>query len=403
MNSHEPTNGSSRKGLYDDREPPATLIKGGRLPPTEAERKKPVRGHPVSRPWAAIFLALTALYAIGTTAFIAWRIQKARPSGGDPAIGGESLESIDPPERTSSGPSSLSPAAGKRDRVTTNCVQRLRSGELRWREMLREIDRLMDRRLVTEADERLTEAIRVNPGILSLTLRQAELRLTMGDVRKAIEGFVEVLRADPAVLAAREGLALALQRDGDSEGALDAARWVLELDRSRSKTLNVAAEAAIETGYFSEAVGYLRSWLQLEPHSVAAKDLLGLAYLRLEEYGKAGFQLGDLIRQGVGTEATYLNLTLAYAQQKQSKSVADLLLLSSERFDRDHVLAWIGRSDFDEIRSDPVVATVIDRIRQGVSTAQILSLPSANSVPVFEKGIGMMPAPDIGIKPVDLK
>ncbi|OQW97347.1 MAG: hypothetical protein BWK77_01965, partial [Verrucomicrobia bacterium A1] len=320
-----------------------------------------------------MFLGLVAVYAVAATVVIAVR---HRP------------EIFPKPHGTGSAPVRESPMAGSAGEPRT--VAHVLRGEAdAVRDAIREADRMSDRGLAGQALQRLQQRQAAFPDNLALRLRIAGTQLSLGDAASARDGFVAAIRIDPANVDAREGLAGALLALKDAEGALEMAQWAIEGGKAEAGSLRVAARAAVDLGQYTVAAGHLQDWLGERPDEVEARDLLGLCHLRLGEYGKAAFQLGDLIRQGRGTEASYLNLTLAFAQQKQSADVAGLLLKAAQRLNRPRVLAWFGRPDFAEIREDPVVAAIAAQLAEGSSPGPTLKLPEATRESISPRALGM--------------
>lgn len=402
MKTDAPEPSRRARSIYEGREPAGRLFRrGGRDAP---DAGGPSRSRPPRPPFSMdiLFLALVAIYAIASTAYIVHRHRalavEARSKASHPVPAADSQ-----PEGRGDAQSS----AGTGDRpagdAAVGVVRRICDGNREIVDLVRDADRMIDRGLVTEALARIDRRLASAPGNLDLRLRKAGIERTLGRMAAARDGFVAVLESDPSRIEAREGLAAVLLELKDPEGALDAAQWVLEVEGHRPESLRVAARAAVDLGQYAVALGHMRLWVQQEPESVEAQDLLGLCQLRLGEYGKAAFQLGALIRKGKGTEATYLNLVLAYAQQKQSNDVADLLMKAVQRLDRARVVAWFGRPDFAVIREDPTVAAVASQIIEGVSPGLSLHLPEIQREGPSERGIGMTPAPDLGTRPILLK
>lgn len=379
-----------RRGIYAGRQSPGTLFRGReRKAGVASEAPRGRRGSP--RPWSLMVLVAIVLYALASTAYIVirtpWlgRVLKAGSSA--PPETGAPTRSVpsNPPERA--GP----PESG-------SVVRGLLDGARGVRDAVLEADRMVARGMAREALVRLDRRLAQEPESLALRLAVARIHASLGDVASARDGFVAVLGADPANLEARAGLAAALLDLNDPEGALQAAQWAMDDGGTRSETLRVAVRAAIGAGQYTIAAGHARVWLRQDPESTEAQDLLGLCLLRLGEYGKASFLLGEIIRQGRGTEATYLNLVLAFAQQKQFGDVADLLMKAAQRLDRARVVAWFGRPDFSVIREDPVVSSVMGQILGGSPSAIALRLPEVQRESAGERGMGMTPVPDLGIR-----
>lgn len=367
--------------IYDGREPPGRLFRKERRAPVSGDTSASDPRRVPSRPWAIVFLGLVAVYAVAATVFIAVR---HRP------------EIFPKPRNAGTGAAQALTESGADAPAAAHAVVRLlRSEADAVRDAIREADRMADRGLVRQALQRLQQRQEGFPDNMAMRLRIAEIQLSLGDAASARDGFVAAIRIDSANIDAREGLAGALLALKDPAGALDMAQWALEGGKSGVGSLRDAARAAIDLGQYTVAAGHLYAWLQEHPDAVEARDLLGLCHLRLGEYGKAAFQLGDLIRQGKGTEASYLNLTLAFAQQRQSNDVADLLMKAALRLNRPRVLAWFARPDFAAIREDPVVAAVAAQIADGASPGLSIRLPDASRETASSDSVGMTPTPDL--------
>lgn len=377
------------RSIYDGREPPGRLFRKVRHTSVPADTSDADPRRAPRRPWAILFLGIVAAYAVAATVFIAVRHGQAimtkplRPGAG-------------------AAPARTAPE-GHPTAEAENIARRLRSEADAVRDAIRDVDRMFDRGLARQALQRMQQRQTGLPDNLALRLRIAEIQLSLGDAASARDGFVAAIRIDPANVDAREGLAGALLALNDPEGALAMAQWAIEGGRSGAGSLRVAARASIDLGQYTVALGHLHGWLQAQPDAVEARDLLGLCHLRLGEYGKAAFQLGDLIRQGRGTEASYLNLALAFAQQKQSNDVADLLAKAALRLGRPRVFAWLERTDFDAIREDPVVAAVVAQIAEGASPGLTLRLPETSRETASPRTFGMTPPPDVVSRKLNMK
>lgn len=381
MNTDDPETPVRGRGIYDGREPPGRLFRHERHARVSGDTSGTDPRRAPGRPWAIVFLGLVAVYAVAATVFIAVR---HRP------------EIFPKPRGTGTGAApvlEVSPAVPAGEARTL--VHALRSEADAIRDAIREADRMFDRGLARQALQRLQQRQAGFPDNLALRVRIAGIHLSLGEAAAARDGFAAAIRIDPANVGAREGMAGALLALKDPEGALDMAQWAIEGGKAGEESLRVAARAAVDLGQYTVAAGHLNDWLRERPDSIEAHDLLGLCHLRLGEYGKASFQLGDLIRQGRGTEASYLNLTLAFAQQQQSGDVADLLLKAAQRLDRSRVLGWFGRPDFAVIREDPVVASVVAQLAEGASPGLTLKLPDTTHQPVSPRALGMTPTPDL--------
>lgn len=394
MSPDDAENPPSGRNIYGGREPQDRLFRGReRSGSASAEAGKP-RRRP-GRSWSIIFLAVVALYGLAATAYIVVRTPSLpgllkRWSAPRPDSGGAEVRR-EVPAPVAPGPA----AAGERSAAV---VGRLRAEARSSQDAVLDADRMVARGLPRDALVRLERRAAEGDASLELRLSMARIRFALGEAEAARDGFLAVLGADPSNTGALAGLAAVLLKLGDPDGALQAAQWAMDEGGSGVDVLRVAAHAAIGVGQYTVAAAHARVWLQQDPEAVEAQDLLGLCHLRLGEYGKASFLLGELIRQGRGSEASYLNLVLAFGQQKQFNDVADLLMKAVQRLDRRSVLAWFGRPDFKVLREDPVVAAVAGQIIEGASPGLTLRLPEvAREIPM-ERGIGMTPSVDLGIR-----
>ena len=392
MSPGDAENPSSGRNIYGGREPQDRLFRGReRSGSTSAEAGRP-RRRP-GRSWSLIFLAVVALYGLAATAYIVVRTPSfpdllKRWSAPRPAPGGA--------EARREAPTPVAPGASA-------VVGRLRVEARESQDAVLDADRMVARGLLREAMIRLERRAADGDASLGLRLAVARIRLSLGEAEAARDGYMALIGVDPSNVDALAGLAAALLKLGDSDGALQAAQWAMDEGGSGVDVLRGASHAAVGVGQYTVAAAHARVWLQQDPESVEAQDLLGLCHLRLGEYGKASFLLGELIRQGRGSEASYLNLVLAFGQQRQFNDVADLLMKAVQRLDRRNVLAWFGRPDFKVLREDPVVEAVAAQIIDGASPGLTLRLPEVSREIPRERGIGMTPAIDLGIRKRDLQ
>jgi len=394
VNPGAPETPSSGRSIYEGREPADRLFRGRERSGASASGTATPRRR-TGRPWAIIFLAIVAVYGLAATAFIVIRT---------PALAGFVMRGLGRPSSGAKGEPSAPPAmsaTSPADPAPTSSVVvvQLRAEAQACRNTILEADRMVARGLARDALARLERRAGEGKDSLDLQLAMARIRFDLGDTKAARDAYASVIRTAPSTVEARIGLAAALLKLGDAEGSLQAAQWALDDGGAGVDGVRIATHAAVGVGQYAVAAGHARVWLQQDPESVEAQDLLGLCHLRLGEYGKASFLLGELIRQGRGTEASYLNLVLAFGQQKQFNDVADLLLRAVQRLDRRSVVAWFGRPDFTVLRENPVVTAVAFQIVEGASPNLALKLPDVSSEIPMERGIGMSPAAiDLGMR-----
>lgn len=340
-----------------------------------------------------VALAVTVLafcYAGGTLAWLAmrhgWLARLWDPARREPPPPAEAPSSEAPP----------SPAAdGGSETRLLGAIDRLQNRQTRNRDIVRETGRLASRGLIEEATALLRRELEADPKSLVLQEEMAGLDLAAGRVAAAQDGFLNVLAYAPDRTSAREGLAEACLRLGHNAAALAAAQWLLQDDPDRMAALRIAARVSVEVGQYPAAAQHLRRWLERDPGSVEARDLLGLCYLRLGEYGKAAFYLQKLARDGDGTVATFLNLALVFAQQKQSDDVISVLGEASHRYSAKTVVDWFGRPDFAALHSDARVMAFVTQLITEASPALSLRLPERSSTIVTGPMMGTLPRPDL--------
>jgi len=339
------------------------------------------------RRWTVALSLVVVLYGLGATIYVMHRGGWLRRTPSSPAPEGPGVAGAGAvPAQVQSAPSG--------QLAILSLIERRQRQERRERDLVNEVDRLVDQALVDEAATLLDREMVAEPGSLKLKELRGQLHLLRGEFGAARDLFLEVLAANPDHVVAREGLAEALLGGGEPVAAFAAAQWALQADPQRVGSLRAAARAAIEVGQYGQAVQYLRRWLERVRGSVEARNLLGLAYLRLGEYGKAAYQLGELVRDGLATETTYLNLALVFAQQKQSSDVVDVLAAAAQRLSLRQIAAWFERPDFAPLHDDRDVTAFMNRLLTAGSVASTLRLPARPVVETREV-LGMMPTPDL--------
>jgi predicted Zn-dependent protease len=163
--------------------------------------------------------------------------------------------------------------------------------EARYRVALEDIDGLLARGALDEAEARLAQARALRPGGDGTALRQAQLWARQPGREAAAEaGFRRLLEADPAALAAGRGLVDLLDaqdRHAESDRLLSAlaarapdhaAAW----NALRSQRLREQAERALARGQAGTALAALETAVNLAPRDPWARHALARRYLALD-------------------------------------------------------------------------------------------------------------------------
>ncbi len=334
------------------------------------------------RRWVAVLIAIALIYTIAGLAYVVMHQRStSKPAPSPP-----------PPEGAETEPAFDVPAS---DGLLA-ALERLREQGRRETADLPEFHRLLDRGLISEAEALAERALEAAPESVVWRTARARVRLQMGHLREAEKDCLAVLAAQPRNFEARETLAVALLMQSRPAPAYTAARWVLEDDPNRTAALETAARAAIEGGLYPDAVMHVRRWLELRPGHAPARDLLGLAYLRSGEYGKAAFVLEDLARDPAATEATFLNLALVYAALRQPGDVTRVLGEAAQRLSPKTVIEWFSRADFAQFREEPKVMAFVEQLLAGAPAALALRLPEPAATPAArELTLGLSPPTDV--------
>ncbi|MCX7819970.1 MAG: hypothetical protein N2652_12320 [Kiritimatiellae bacterium] len=329
-----------------------------------------------ARRWVSALVIVAVLYAGGGLVYVMVRRREA-PATPAPAS---------PPATAAAR------VGGAADASLLTTIERLREQSRRESADLPEFHRLLDRGLVAKAGALADRALEAAPESIAWRAARARVRLQLEQLREAEEDCLAVLAAQPRNVEARETLAMSLLMQSRPAPAYAAARWVLEDDPGRTSALEIAARAAIEGGLYPDAIVHLRRWLELRPGLAVARDLLGLAYLRSGEYGKAAFVLEDLAREPAATEATFLNLALVYAALRQSGDVTRVFGDAAQRLSPKTVVQWFARPDFAQLRDDSRVMAFMEHLISATTPALSLRMPERPSGPgAGELTLGLAP------------
>ncbi len=333
-----------------------------------------------TRRWVVLLVAAAVIYTVGGMAYVLLHRRAApRP-----------VPAPTPPADTAA------PTTGMADAGLVSTIERLREQSRREGADLPEFHRLLDRGLISKAEALAERALEAAPQSIAWRAARARVRLQMEQLREAEEDCLAVLEAQPRNIEARETLAAALLMQSRPGPAYAAARWVLEDDSTRTTSLEIASRAAIEGGLYPDAIVHLRRWLELRPGLPAARDLLGLAYLRSGEYGKAAFVLEDLARDPAASEATFLNLALVYAALRQPGDVTRVFGEAAQRLSPKTVVQWFSRPDFAQFRDEPRVMAFMEQLLGATSPALALRMPERAATPTRgELTIGLTPPTDL--------
>lgn len=110
--------------------------------------------------------------------------------------------------------------------------------------------------------------------------QEALRKLQSGDSTGAIEGYRAVLEVDPGHLRARNNLAVLLDRTGYHEEAVAHLQAALELHPENPELLSNLGAALGALGRFDEAEDALRRALRLEPNGTHIRANLGILHFR---------------------------------------------------------------------------------------------------------------------------
>ena len=332
-----------------------------------------------TRRWVVLLVVAAVIYTVAGMAYVVLRHRATPPPSPAPPAG--DVEA---------------PTMGMSDAGLVSTIERLREQSRREGTDLQEFHRLLDRGLVSKAEALAERALEAAPQSIAWRAARARVHLQMKQLREAEEDCLAVLEAQPRNIEARETLAAVLLMQSRPRPAYAAARWVLEDDSTRTTSLEIAARAALDGGLYPDAIAHLRRWLELRPGQPAARDLLGLAYLRSGDYGKAAFVLEDLARDPAATEATFLNLALVYAALRQPGDVTRVFGEAAQRLSPKTVVQWFARADFAPLRDEPRVMAFLEQLLGATSPALALRMPEPAATPArMELTIGLSPPTDL--------
>lgn len=269
---------------------------------------------------------------------------------------------------------------------STAAIRRAMEASEKSRLVFSEAEMLAGRGLVREAGDKLERHLRAYPEQIETRLRLAGYRLRLRQYDAAGALLLEVLRADPQNAGARLLLADVLIGKNEFAGAYEAAKWTLELLPGDPDALKIAGRAAIRAGWHQVALDHLRDLSVTRRSDIECRGLLALCYLRLGEYGKAVFQLNEIVREGKADESVYYNLAVSYAQQKQPQDVVDVITRAAAQVGDAKAMEWLRDDDFLPVRESPLFAALVQQLGHGASPS--IGLASGKSAP----SLGILPS-----------
>jgi tetratricopeptide (TPR) repeat protein len=278
-------------------------------------------------------------------------------------------------------------------------VHRLISHATTIRDLKQQANMMQGRGLYSEAAELVRRQLSLTPHATELKALLGRLYLNGGRLHDARRMLIETLSADPSNLEARADLARALWAMGDYSGSLAIARWLIEAAPTYEEAHKLAAHACMSAGWNDQAVPFLRLALDLRPMDVEARNMLALAYLRQGAYARAIAHLQDLLKSGAADEATYFNLTAAFAQQRQTEDVVNMLFSSANVLGAERVAAWFSTEDFAPVRAAPMVESARMQLLNSLAQSTRTTLRS----PKTDLGLGLMPMTELRTRRIELK
>lgn len=214
------------------------------------------------------------------------------------------------------------------------------------------------------AELALTEALRLEPGRVSVMVRLGQVALQSGEPAKAQGWFQKALGIAPDLGGARRGLTLALVRQGKVREAIEEARDAVQ--RSQGKDLDAVlllASLYQELGQPAEAEHLLEDVVD-SGSPPQALLLLGLAKLELRKIDEAA----PLLQKAHDADPTSRWARLGLAAVRRARGDLEPARLEFEKLAADHpqwALAQfeLGRSLLDERRVDDALRA-FDRAEQ---------------------------------------
>jgi superkiller protein 3 len=127
----------------------------------------------------------------------------------------------------------------------------------------------------------------LNPSSVATKLNLGASAAKSGDLRKAIEAWKEVLRAEPKRTAVRLDLANALWEQGDVDGARTHYLLVLGSEKDNSEALNGIGLCYLRALKLPQAEAAFRSCLEVDPKMIGAYNNLAVTLQRMNHTNDA--------------------------------------------------------------------------------------------------------------------
>lgn len=154
----------------------------------------------------------------------------------------------------------------------------------------------------------------------------ASLALATNRFARAQHSFETLLRDNPDNIDVREGLAVALLKQGEIEDALQQFKAVHNLAQGRPLTLNYLGVIGDLRGEFEQAGIYYRQALNAQPDNPAFMNNYGYSQLMLKNYGEAERWFQRALEHKSGDAARIVNnLSITYARQGRYEQAITLL------------------------------------------------------------------------------
>jgi tetratricopeptide (TPR) repeat protein len=181
-------------------------------------------------------------------------------------------------------------------------------------------------RLAREAEAAYTEALRLEPGRVTVMARLGQLGLDARDPKKAEGWFRKALAANPDMISARRGLAVALLSQRRLAPALTEAREALK--RSDGKDLAskiLIAQIYSDAGQAAAAGAMLDEVLAAAPDSVPALQLQGFVKLELGQADEAESLFAKVIQRDPKSSGARMGLAIVERSRGQlAKAATDM-------------------------------------------------------------------------------
>jgi tetratricopeptide (TPR) repeat protein len=164
--------------------------------------------------------------------------------------------------------------------------------------------------------------------------------------------------------------AVALQRSGDTLGAIEDYQAVLEKDPTRLDARSNLGAAFAQLGRYAEAIANYQKALQLKPDQHQVRFNLALAFYKASQVPEAAAEFERVSAQDQSNLRAVLLLADCRAQLGQDAAVVDLLAPREQDFKDDRLYAYLLGNAL--IRRNEIVRgqALIDRLFAGGETAE---------------------------------